>query len=38
MKTLKKNKKCSSKSNSHLLKREKLSESHVLLEYKNRIM
>ena len=33
-KWLKQNKKCSSKSNSYLLKREKPSESHVLLERK----
>ena len=34
MKTLKQNKKCSSKSNACLLKRGKRSESHVLLEGK----
>ena len=34
---LKLNKKCSSKTNSYLLKREKRSECHVLLERKNHI-
>ena len=32
---LKQNKKCSSKSNSYLLKTEKRSESHLLFERKN---
>ena len=37
-KTFKQNKKCSMKNNSYLLKREKRSESHLLLECKNHIM
>ena len=35
---LNQNKKCSSKGYSYLLKREKRSESHLLLERKNHIM
>ena len=35
---LKQNKKCSSKSNSYLLKREKRSESHLLLERENYLL
>ena len=38
IKKLKQNTGCSRKSNSYLLKREKCSESHLLLERKNRIM
>ena len=38
IKKLKQNKRCSRKSNSYLLKREKYSESHLLLELKNHIM
>ena len=37
IKALKYNKKCSSKSNSCLLKKKKGSESHILLERKNHI-
>ena len=32
------NKKCSSKNNSYLLKREKCSESHLLLERENHLL
>ena len=38
IKTLKQNNKCSSKSNSYLLKREKRSESHLLLERENHLL
>ena len=38
IKTLKQNEKCSSKSNSYLLKREKRTESHFLLERGNHLL
>ena len=38
LKTLKQNKKCSTKSNSFLLKREKRSKNHFLLERRSHVM
>ena len=38
IKTLKQSIKCSSKTNTYLLKREKRSESHLLLEHENHLL